>query len=178
MPRLFVALRPPEPVLDQLLGLMEGLTGLRWQAEDQLHLTLRYIGEVDNRAADEVALALESVRFPGFSLALNGVGAFDKGGKMNALWAGVSPVKAVTLLHKKLDRALVSLGFPPEGRAFVPHITLARTNRAPPGLGDWMAAHGGLASAPFVVADFGLYESHLSRSGAVYEEIAAYRLTG
>ncbi len=174
--RLFLAIRPPAPIRNQLLALMEGLGDIRWQEEDQLHLTLRYIGEANRRHAEDIALALGSVAMEGFSLALAGVGSFDKRGKVNAIWAGIAPKDAVARLHHKLDHALVRLGLPAEGRAFVPHITLARSSRTPHGLADWLATYGALASDAFPVTEFILYESHLGSNGARYEVIARYPL--
>ena len=67
MHRLFVAIRPPEPVLDLLIDTMEGLPSLRWQHEDQLHLTLRFIGEVERPLAEDLAAALSSLHFERFT---------------------------------------------------------------------------------------------------------------
>ena len=178
MHRLFVGLRPPEPIRTQLLGLMGGLPGARWQSDEQLHCTLRYIGEVERPVAEDVALALGAVRFAPFELAVAGVGEFDSRGRPNALWAGLRPHETVTQLHHKIDQALVRAGLAPERRAYLPHITLARMNAQAGANERFLEAHAGLASPPFTVDSFLLYESHLGREGASYEAIERYKLRG
>jgi len=174
--RLFVAIEPPEAIKDQLIGLMEGVAGARWQTEAQLHLTVRFIGEVDGARGEDAALALAGVRHPGFEVRLNGVGAFEKRGRADALWVGVAPAAPLKTLHDKVDRALGSAGVAPDGRAYLPHITIARLNGGAGGIGPFVATHGGVTSAPWPVEEIVLYESHLGRAGAHYEAVARYPL--
>lgn len=176
MIRLFVAIRPPAVIREQLLDLMDGIRGARWLDEDQLHLTLRFIGEVDRHGAQDVDAALASVHFPVFDLALAGLGVFDRRGIPATLWAGVAPRDPVSALHRKVDQALIRAGLPPERRVFAPHITLARLGPGADPLDGFLARAGGLASPGFRVADFSLYESRLTRDGALHEEIASYKL--
>ena len=176
MHRLFVALRPPRHIREQLLDLMEGLPGARWQDDDQLHLTLRFIGEVDARAADDVAAALAGVRHPPTTMRLDGVGKFGSRGRANAIWAGVRPADELARLHRKIDQALVRAGLEPEHRAYLPHVTVARLGRDAADPDAWIARHAGLASTDFTVDHFGLFESHLGHAGAAYELVARYPL--
>lgn len=176
MPRLFAAIRPPAAIRNQLLDLMEALPGARWQDEDQLHLTLRFIGEVDARIADDIAAVLGSVRQPSFTIALDGTGTFGSRGRVNALWAGVRPHDGIAHLHRKIDQALVRAGLQPERRAFLPHITLARFGRDADGVERFIARHAGLASPPFDVTHFALYESVLGQAGAIYTVVERYEL--
>lgn len=181
MHRLFVASRPPPDIRRRLIGLMGGVPGARWQSDAQLHVTLRYIGEVDGRTAEAVAEALASLRARGAEVALCGAGAFhDRRGRTNALWAGLAPREPLEALHLKLDRALVRLGLEPERRAYLPHITLARfaaSAGAGAGAGDaFVAAHAGLASPPFRLETMILYESRLGSDSAVYAPVAEYAL--
>lgn len=174
MPRLFVALRPPAAVRERLLDLMEGVPGARWQEDEQLHLTLRYIGEVDARVGDDVAAALAGLHAPAPTVALVGTGRFD-----NALWAGVRPHDALSALHRKLDAACARAGLVPERRAFLPHVTLARIGRraaASPEADRWLADTAGLASAPFACPHLILYQSHLGHEGASYEPVMRWPL--
>jgi RNA 2',3'-cyclic 3'-phosphodiesterase len=174
--RLFVALRPPAQIRGALQGLMGGVSGARWQDDAQLHLTLRYIGEVEHALAEEIALALSSLRSPPITLALSGVGQFERKGRVEALWAGASPKDPVTALHKKLDRLLSGLGLEPEHRAFVPHITLARLSRNQAGATQWLLENGGLSSPAFLMDAVILYESHLTGDGARYEPVTQFKL--
>ncbi|MCA1199658.1 RNA 2',3'-cyclic phosphodiesterase [Sphingomonas sp. R647] len=178
MHRLFVALRPPAAIRDLLIDLMDGVDGARWQDDDQLHLTLRYIGEVDSRTADDVAAALTSIRFDLPALRLSGCGMFDTRGRPNALWAGVAPREPLAILHKKVDQALIRAGLEPEHRAYVPHITLARLPGSAGPVDGFLARHAALSSADFSIAHMTLYESHLGSAGASYEPVERYALTG
>lgn len=175
MHRLFVAIRPPEGIRQRLLETMEGVPDLRWQHDGQLHLTLRFVGEVDRPVAEDLAAALERVRFERFSLALDGVGKFEKR-RNGALWAGVQPKDQLKVLATKMERACQSAGLPAEQRAFHPHITLARWKGKAPRLDRFLDAHGGLSSQPWQVDEFILYKSRLGHEGAHYEPVATYPL--
>lgn len=176
MHRLFVGLRPPAAVRARLLALMGGVPGARWQDDGQLHITLRFVGEVDRPVAEDVALALGQVRWPPIEAAIEGVGAFDSRGRVNALWAGVRPREPLARLHRKIDQALVRLGLAPERRAYLPHVTLARMNAPAEAVERFVETHAGLASAPFTLDHFLLFESHLGHEGARYEAVERYRL--
>ena len=175
MHRLFVAIRPPEPIRKQLLGLMGGLHDLRWQNDNQLHLTLRFIGEVERPMADDIAAELGRIRFERLSIALDGVGKFEKR-RNGVLWAGIQPKEQLKALAAKVERACQSAGVEPEQRAYRPHITLARWNGRAPDLARFMERHGGLCSEPWEVREFILFESRLGQSGAHYEPVAEYQL--
>lgn len=177
MHRLFVAIRPPAAIRALLIGAMGGIGGARWQSDDQLHLTLRFIGEVDRHRADDIHAALGAIHHPRFEIALNGIGAFDKRGWPDAVWAGVTPHEPLKALHNKVDAALSRVGIPPDQRAFLPHITLARLNRSSGPVGHLLGQAGGLASQPFAVDHFALFESVLTPEAAVYSIVERYPLT-
>jgi len=174
MHRLFVAIRPPAPVIDLLLDTMEGVPDLRWQDDEQLHLTLRFVGEVERPLAEDLAAALETLRFAPFDIRIAGVGRFDHH-KRGALWAGVEPRAPLAALAAKVERICVGVGLSPEHRAFHPHITLARWGRgAGSSLEAFLARHAALRSDSFTVDAVTLFESRLGRAGAHYEAIATY----
>ena len=176
MHRLFVAIRPPEDVRDALIDAMEDTPELRWVGDDQLHLTLRFIGEVERPLADDIAVALSRVRVDKFELAVAGVGIFEKrnGG---ALWAAVQPKQPLVALAAKVERACLSAGLEPERRAFHPHITLARWNRRNAAAAQaFLERNRALAAPSFAVDRFILFESRLSRHGAHYEEVGSFAL--
>lgn len=179
MPRLFVALRPPPPIRAHLLGLMAGVPGARWQDDAQLHLTLRFIGDVDVRMAEEVVFALSRLRAQPIEARLAGVGAFARGARVHTLWAGVAPLEPIGHLHRKIDRALVQLGLEPVPRVFAPHITVARLSLmagAAPATALWQQDHAMLASAPFAFTHLALYESDLRPGGAEYREVETWQM--
>lgn len=179
MIRLFVALRPPAPVRDMLADIMDGVPGARWQDDEQLHLTLRFVGEVERPQAEDLAACLAQVHAPAPVVALAGVGAFEHRGRVDALWAGVGPVEPLNALNAKVERACVRAGLAPERRAFKPHVTVARLPRSVGGLqevANWRATHGALSSPPFELPHLVLYQSRLGREGASYEPVARWPL--
>lgn len=176
--RLFIAIRPPAPVRDALVDAMEGLEGARWLGEDQLHLTLRFVGEVETPAANDLAAQLGRIDSRPIDLAAAGVGVFERRGVPHTLWARVPPAGALGELRQKVERACEQAGLGRETRRFTPHITLARLGRASGDVGGWLAAHGDLAAGPWRAEDFVLYESHLGYEGPHYEAVAVYPLGG
>jgi 2'-5' RNA ligase len=175
MHRLFVALPLPDDISDLLLDLEDGPEGLRWVHADSLHLTLRFIGEVDGAQAEDVAAALSALSSPTFDLRLGDVGCFAHR-RHGALWAGVHPKEPVSDLARKVDRAVQSAGLPAETRAYHPHVTLARWSGSRPPIEAWLQRHAELASRSWRADSFILYESHLGRHGPQYETIASIAL--
>ena len=174
--RLFVAIKPPQDVLDSLIDTMEGIDNARWQSEEQLHLTLRFVGEVDTPQANDLADGLGAVRFERFDLQIAGVGHFEKKGRPHTLWAGIGPSPALAMLQKKIESACRSVGLPAETRVFAPHITLARLSGSAGPIAPFLAANASLRCAPFTVERFMLFESTLSTKGAHYDPVVAYPL--
>jgi 2'-5' RNA ligase len=171
--RLFVGIAlPPEQKLALSL-LAVGMPGARWVDAGNYHLTLRFIGEVDEGMAADIDAALAPIEAPGFDLGLAGVGHF--GTRM--LWAGVERSPPLVLLQGKVEAALIRLGLEPESRRYTPHVSLARL-RDPPleRLQEYLAAHALFRAVPFKVGKFSLVASYLSKSGAIYEDQADYDL--
>lgn len=178
MHRLFVALRPPVAIREACIDAMDGgPAGWAWQDDEQLHATLRYIGEVERPLAEDIAAMLGAFRAPPVDIGLAGVGWFDHGPR-GALFARIAPKVPLEALHAKLDRALVRLGLAPERRAFLPHITLARRRRSAEDPALWLERLAGLATPPATCTHLTLYESHLGRGGSTYEPVLRVPLTG
>ena len=176
MHRLFVAIHPPDIIRDLLIDATDESPDFRWQSDEQLHLTLKFIGEVDRPVASDIADALARIRSAPFELRIAGVGRFEQrnGG---ALWAGVEPKGPLAALAAKIDRVCQEAGLEPERRAFHPHVTLARwKGRRTCEVHNFLQRNRALASEPFAIDRFALFESHLSRHGAHYEEVATYDL--
>ena len=177
MHRLFVAIRPPQQVRDLLLDAMDDSADFRWQDEEQLHLTLRFVGEVERPVANDLADALRQIRSPPLELRIAGVGRFEQRSS-GALWAGVEPKPPLAALAAKVERVCQAVGLEPERRAFHPHITLARwKGRRTREVQQFLERRSGLSSGPFRVDCFILFESRLSRHGAHYEAVETYRLS-
>jgi 2'-5' RNA ligase len=176
MHRLFVAIRPPDPIRDLLIDAMDDSPDFRWQDDEQLHLTLRFIGEVDRPVADDLAGALGRIRADRFQARIRGVGHFEQR-SAGALWAGVEPKEPLAALAAKVARACLAVGLEPERRAYHPHITLARwKGRRTREVAGYLDRRRALVSDPWEVDAFILFESQLSRHGAHYEEVAGYPL--
>lgn len=178
MHRLFIAIRPPPFIRSRLLALMEGVAGVRWQDDDQLHLTLRFIGEVEPHRANDLADLLGTVRFRPFPIELSGVGSFEQNGRTHSLWVGVRPREPLLALHRKVDRLCAAVGLDADSRAYLPHLTIARCTRSTGPLENFLESNAGVTSPPFPVDGFSLFESRLGHAGAVYYEIAHYPAEG
>jgi 2'-5' RNA ligase len=172
MIRLFAALELPPAVRDALLAVMGGVAGAHWQRDDQLHLTLRFIGEVDRHMAADISAALATVNVTPFTLTLDGIGSFDRRGRVDSLWVGVTPRAPVAALAKRIDAALARVGLPPETRAFVPHITVARLGRAAGGIAAFPAAP--IPALTFEISGFALWESRMGADGSTYDILERY----
>ncbi len=175
-PRLFVALRPPHPIRARLRAAMHGISAARWQDDDQLHLTLRFIGDVDHHRAEDIAAALGGLHAAAITARIAGVGLFERKGWPHMVWAGVEPLAALARLHRKVDQLLARVGVAAETRAFTPHITLARLNRSAGPVAAFLSQHSDLASPPFDFTHVVLYESELAHGGARYHPVARYPL--
>ena len=176
MPRLFTGLEIPDDIRASLSMLRGGLPGARWIDPENYHLTLRFIGDVDDVIASEVVFALGKVRRGGFELRLDGVSSFG-GRKPRAVFATVASSPAVMELQAEHERLMQRIGIEPEGRKFTPHITLARLRDASSHeVAEYLSARGGFRSAPFQVSNFVLFSSRASVGGGPYVVEAAYPL--
>ena len=177
MLRLFVAVPLPEQVQERLERIGFGIPGASWVPGDNMHLTLRFLGEVSNADAADIDDHLLAVRAKAFDLTVEGVGHFGSLRQTRSLWAGVARNPALQHLRDKVESAVVRAGQPPEGRKFAPHITLARfKTETGHHLANFLAEHNLLRIGPIRIDRFTLFQSHLKRDGSVYEPLADYPL--
>ncbi len=176
MVRLFVGLTLPPSVKQQLLGLMAGLEGVKWQREDQLHLTLNFIGEVPEPQAEEIDVALSAVPFAPLVLRLEGVDIFGHRRRPRMLWTGVRQenIEQLQHLHAKIDRVLQRCGLKADPRKYNPHVTLARFRGKAARIGSYLGHHSGYMSPAFEVNAMTLYRSHLGHQGSHYVVVSSY----
>ena len=202
--RLFVGLDLPEALRERLAALYGSLAGARWSPPANLHLTLRFIGEVrpdvapaggqpqgarrarpvelaPRAGADEVDHALSAIRARRFDLALSGVGIFDRGGRRSGvprtLWAGGEGREPLEHLRGKIETALQRIGLPAERKRFQPHVTLARVDAIEaPVLASWVQAHNLLRSPGVPLAHFTLFSSLLGKEHPFYTAEVEYEL--
>jgi len=178
MLRLFVGIEFPPELKLELSLLCSGVPGARWVDPGNLHLTLRFIGEITEDLAADVDEALAELTARRLTLQLAGTGVFG-GNKPHALWVGVERHPDLVRLRDKIEQALIRTGLAPEQRRFAPHVTLARLRDAPlDRLGDYLAAHGQFRARPLPVDHFSLIASFPTKAGSVYEDQADYPLTG
>ncbi len=175
--RLFVAIALPDEQRARLATLANSLPGARWVAEENLHLTLRFLGELNSNEAGDVDATLAGTRMPDFEVRLEGISHFGEGRKLRSLWAGVQDNPALGRLRGKVELAVMRAGLPPEKRKFKPHVTLARF-KSNPGvkMQNFLAEYALFRAKPFKVESFTLYSSFLSANGAIYRPEAEYPL--
>jgi RNA 2',3'-cyclic 3'-phosphodiesterase len=176
--RLFVALALPDAVAQSLLPIQGGVPGACWQTREQLHLTLRFIGEVDGRDAAALDDALAAIRAPAFTLQLHAAGQFG-GRQIHTLWAGLRRNETLDYLQRKVDNAIRRVGQPRDTHKFTPHVTLARLRSPEPGkVLEWLTHHALYTSAEFEVGSFHLFSSRLTCDGSIYAIERDYPLGG
>lgn len=179
MIRLFTALSVPDETAETLARRQSGLPGARWRTADQLHITLTFYGEVDERRADDLAVELERAATGGpFEIALAGVGAFGDGHRTRAIWAGVAASERLSVLAGRCRSAAERAAVAVERRDYRPHLTLAylQPDTDPDRIGAWIAEHNLLQSPPIRIDRFGLYASVLTPGGSHYELEREYLL--
>ncbi|HWV43104.1 RNA 2',3'-cyclic phosphodiesterase [Pseudorhodoplanes sp.] len=177
MPRIFTAIEIPADVAQMLTFLRGGLPGARWIDQDNYHITLRFIGDVDVNVAQDVASMLDSVNRAPFELRLEGLASFG-GKKPRAVFAEVAPSAALMELQAEHERLMQRVGLEPEGRKYTPHVTLARLrDSSSRQVADYLSERGSFRSAPFRVERFVLYSSRASVGGGPYVVEEAYPLS-
>jgi RNA 2',3'-cyclic 3'-phosphodiesterase len=178
MPRWFTGLHIPEDVGQELALLQGGVAGARWVDAPSFHITLRFIGDIDGRLANEIAYGLADLHFPGFELQLKDIGYFG-GAKPHTLYAGLVDNAELRRLHGIQERLCQVLGLNPETRKFTPHVTLARLrNPDPIALQRMLISHSLYCSRPFQVGEFVLFSSRPGSGGGPYGVEQRYDLQG
>lgn len=175
MIRLFVGLELTPSQQESLTYARGGVEGAHWQRDDQLHLTLAFIGEVTHRSMREIEGALSQIAFDPFDLAFTDVGMFGKFDMPKTLWAGVENKAPLMHLHEKVLTAVERTGVAMDRRRYKPHVTLARFKRgAYARIATWLAVNGVLRSPSETVRHFTLFSSHLTSDGPVYQVEARF----
>jgi len=177
MYRLFVAIDLPESAKEAVTKICSGLPGVRWVDPAQMHLTLRFIGDADETLFLRIKKELAAVSASAFRMLLRGVGRFPPKREPHVLWVGVDRSESIVQLQGQVERALVRTGLEPEGRAFSPHITLARLRDMPTArVAAYLEQHRLFEAPPVPVNEFHLYSSILSANGAMHRREASYLL--
>jgi RNA 2',3'-cyclic 3'-phosphodiesterase len=180
--RLFVAITPPADVHERIAHVIDELKPLsrapRWVRPEGLHLTLKFLGEVDEVQLPQIVAALKEIRASRpLDLKFRGVGSFPKHDRPRVIWARVEDNGALAAVAEALTVRFEPLGFRREEREFSPHITLARINSRER-LDNLVRAAQGFASYDFgamQAAEFSLFKSTLKSSGAEYASLGTFR---
>ena len=176
MPRLFTGLEIPPEVAQSLAMLRGGLPGARWIDPENYHLTLRFIGDIDDDIAHEVASMLGRVNRQSFELRLDGLLSFG-GRKPRAIVATAAPTPVLLEIQAEQERMMQRIGLEPEGRKFTPHVTLARLRDVSSRqVADYLSSRGHFRTRPFPVSRFVLFSSRASIGGGPYVVEASYPL--
>ncbi len=177
MIRLFIAIELPPDIRSYIKGLGRGIPGARPIPEEQIHLTLHFLGEVEGTMFKDIRESLLEVKNDPFSLQVSGVGHFPPRGKPKVIWAGVMPTDELIHLRKRVGKELLACGLVLEKRKFSPHITLARLHNSPlRRVSEFLAGNSFLKTPEFTVDNFHLFSSHLGRNGAIHTLEESYKL--
>lgn len=175
--RLFIALDLPWDIKQTLAGFIFNLPGARWVPAENMHVTLRFIGETGRLEAEEIDHALAAIRAPGFQLVLSGAGWFEKGGRVSSLWIGIERNAALLHLQTKVETALRRTGLAPERRRYTPHVTLARMDLpVGPRFAEFVQSHNLYRSPPIETQHMTLFSSQLGNDHPAYTAEVEYAL--
>lgn len=178
MIRLFVALDIPETISIAVAPVGRSIANARAVPIEQLHITLKFIGEVEGSRLLDIQEALHHIRLPKFSLALQGIDVFAPRGTPRILWAGVAPVQPVVTLRNGIEKTLAAIDIARDKKRFTPHLTLARLNNRPSTrLHEFLAGNAFFQSPEFAVESFQLYKSQLTPKGALHTLQCSYPLS-
>lgn len=177
MPRLFTGVEIPPDVALSLSMLRGGLPGARWIDAENYHVTLRFIGDVDDSVAHDVASMLDQVKRRAFDLHFEGITSFG-GRKPRAVVASVASEPMLMELQAEQERLMQRIGLEPEGRKYTPHVTLARLRESSSrDVANYLSARGLFRTPAFRVSRFVLYSSRASMGGGPYVIEESYPLS-
>lgn len=175
--RLFIAIPLPQDVKQKLLDLQQPINGIRWQSQEQMHLTIKFVGEVDQATAGELRDELHTITHPHFAMTIAGIGYFPKGKQPKVLWAGIKENASLQELHKKVEHCCDKNGIAPENRPYKPHVTIGRTKNTPKqAVTSYINQHEPFVLPDIQVSEFALYESKLHPDGARHHRLQTYFL--
>ncbi|MFA5678729.1 MAG: RNA 2',3'-cyclic phosphodiesterase [Pseudomonas sp.] len=174
--RLFVGIELPVSIRQTLVAMRVDYPSARWHPAEALHLTLSFIGQVDQQTGANMAAALVDLPATELMLTIRGAGFFGSEQKPAVLWAGVEPSSPLLQLQQEVEQRLLPLGLVADTRPYRPHITLARVKQGGDALRCFLSRNADLALPPFSVPHVCLYVSHGGSAGVHYEVIERFNL--
>lgn len=176
MRRIFFGLEIPARIKDCLLTVRSNIPGARWQRPEQMHITLQFLGDLEEQRLASVCEAARDIPVAAFNLDVVGLGCFGKPESPRNLWAGVQPKVPVASLHSVIKDRMEELGLATESRPFHPHITLARFRPQAASVQHVLNGQDRTAFGSFLVSQFVLFDSALHPDGSVYTVIERFSL--
>jgi len=177
MLRLFIAIDIPDDIRTLMCGMGGSIPGARAVPADQLHLTLKFLGDTDGGLLQDITAALAEIQCAPITVCLKTVGHFPPRGNPRVLWTGIEPVTEVIALRNKVEKALAQIGIERDHRKFSAHVTLARLKGSPlKRVTQFLAGNSLFETPPFTVREFHLYSSSLSARGAAHTVLATFPL--
>lgn len=173
--RLFVAVDLPEAIKEEITKISAQLPkdGVRLVSKENLHITLKFIGEVEIKKVEEIKSKLRSIKMKNFECKLKGVGVFPNENYIRVVWIGIES-ETLLQLAKKVESTLIDIG-KKEDREFSPHLTIARVSKKID-LQNFLWKNREREFGGFTVAEFALFESTLTPNGPIYKKIETYEL--
>lgn len=176
--RLFVAIPLPGYVKQQLARLRQPIDGIRWQDKEQLHLTLKFLGDTRKERFVKLKEALEDIEISSFTITIKGFGYFPEGEQPRVLWAGIDENDTLTVLYKTVESTCQNLNFEAESRPFRPHVTIARIKDTPKrDVVSFINQHKQFRISDVEIDEFVLYESKLQQDGAKHSRRKTFKLS-
>ncbi len=173
--RLFVAIYLPDELQRKVWKVGDLVEG-PWKRDpaEKLHITLKFIGEVDEKRFREIDRALSTIKHPPFGVEVAGIGAFPSLQRPRVIWVGAKG-EGLYSLQKEVEEALFSLGIPREVREFVPHVTLGRA-KGKVDISSLVERFSEVSFGTFTARELALVRSYLKPGGSEYEIIRRYPL--
>ena len=179
MVRLFVALKLPQRAREQLVPLQYGLDHANWVLRENMHLTLRFIGQIRSESFDDIFSALRAVRSKPVPLKFSDVGHFSRGSSARAVWVGVHPSKRLVEMRKRIEKSLSSVGPIAAPQKYIPHVTIAYLQGTKQKhILRWLITNASFSTQTIMFSEFALYESYRSRKGPTYHILETFPLNG
>lgn len=176
MPRLFFGLEIPADIKDRLLKVQIPVAGAKWQDAGQLHLTLLFIGQLEQERLTALRETARDLPAESFYLQVTGLGCFGRPEQPRNLWAGTQPQAPLMQLQQTLKARVETLGLPEQKLRFRPHVTLARFKREAGSIEGLLTEQGERVFGEFTVTEFALFDSKPGPAGSVYTVIERFPL--
>ena len=178
MLRLFVAVCFPKEVREELSRLQTGVVGVNWVPAENLHLTLRFIGEVSESDVEDISSALAQICSEPFKINFGELGWFGSRNKIRTLWIGINHCSELEGLKRAVDQKLFLSGMGRAGKSFVPHVTLGRVREKPRGLQEFFSLGLSISHKPVTVDQVCLVSSLLRKNGPIYHPLMVHSFVG